>query len=129
MTTTPLPEEWEKQFDKKTQTTVPNGGFIDPSFASVEDITTQERKFINYPSIKVFIHSLLLQSYEQGKRDTLKEVEREVIGLEGICLEEELGKGHKNGRENCWYCAQEDLKATQRAGLDALQEGKKEGEG
>ena len=53
--TTPLPEEWSKRFDKDFPLVLGN-------------------KYSIANEIKWFIRSLLLQSYEQGKREMLIKV-------------------------------------------------------
>ena len=66
MKSTPLPEEWEKDFDKIYEVYI----YPDPR----ERPIIRSMDILDPDNVKSFIRSLLHQSYEQGERDVLKEV-------------------------------------------------------
>ena len=113
-TPTPLPEEWSKEFDKKfpcVEDGCDNNGTISRYDRDGDQEVRQcQWCFEKRLPIKDFIRSLLHQSYEQGKRDALKEaialfdkhkedvMTGNVVNLELKVMLDALNEGKKDAK-------------------------------
>ena len=74
MKSTPLPEEWIEKFDERF-------GLGEPMPDDVSKAPIPQWSTYKQQDIKIFIRSLLHQSYEQGKREMAGEVNDAIDGM------------------------------------------------